>query len=1127
MFVEFLLLFLVLFLCPNPLSSSSIVQGPSSSSSLPVVKLTHQPFALSSTLHHYPPLKTSSSLLLSSTLPSSFILPPSRSRSNVPSYRRAAATQPSALCNQSSSKTPSSSGVRSLSMMFENFTEQAIKVIMLAQEESRRGGHNFVGTEQLFLGLLGQGTGLAAVAMASLGLNLREMRHRLEHLVGKGSGFVSPEVPFTSRAKHSLERALEASRQCGHAFIDTQHLLLGVLKEEDGSVTKVLSAFGIEKNKLKVEIMKKMNIGGGGGRDNNQVQSVEDQLTIIGGGRKQQTTTGGGGLNSSDPRGGAVSLGTPTLSEYSIDLTEKAKLGELDPVVGRVDEIDRVIQILARRTKSNPILIGEPGVGKTAIAEGLAQRIMDGDVPTSLEQKRVCVLDLGLLVAGTKYRGEFEDRVKKVLEEVRKARNVILVIDEIHTIIGAGAGEGALDAANLLKPALARSDFQCIGATTFEEYKKHFERDSALERRFQPVAVKEPSTAETIKILRTLAPKYEQFHRIKYTPQALVMAAKYSEQYIADRYLPDKAIDLMDEAASSVKIRHTKRPHPARAVVKRMNQLARDLEAATAADNYETVLQLQEQQIQMQEQLNRYASHNTAHDRNGKHTPQEGDEKEDGDELVPVVDVDNVAEVVSTWTGIPIQKLTASASSRLLAMEGSLHERVVGQDLAVAAVSRAIRRAKTGLKNPNRPIASFLFCGPTGVGKSELAKSLAEYLFDSEDAMVRLDMSEYMERFSVSKLIGSPPGYVGYDEGGQLTEAVRRRPYAVVLFDEIEKAHPDVFNALLQIIEEGRLTDAKGRAVDFKNCLLILTSNIGSKVIERAAAGAGGFGFDTMAEEELAGGRVAGSVVDGIGKGDGGDRGVGGGVGEEGEEEKKERKQREGRYRRIKALVNEELKNYFRPEFLNRMDECVVFEQLSRDEVASIAGLLLDDVVARCLAAHNITMVIRQTFLNRLIQEGYDPVFGARPLRRAVVRLLEDNVAEALLTGRIKTGDNVIADLHPTTGEVLLRVHTAAPNNNTTTAVGVPSTAAAAAEGTSEQLPPPPAGGGGGASVVKVGGALRFEGAGGPPPAGMYVEGGKLQGVVAQQGYAVQAMAGGEVVTRRRRKPTTPQFVLS
>eukprot|EP00922_Rhytidocystis_sp_ex-Travisia-forbesii_P035493 GHVS01052692.1.p1 GENE.GHVS01052692.1~~GHVS01052692.1.p1 ORF type:complete len:748 (+),score=168.80 GHVS01052692.1:321-2564(+) len=660
---------------------------------------------------------------------------------------------------------------------------------------------------------------------------------------------------------------------------------------------------------------------------------------------------------------------------------------------------------------------------------------MDGDVPTSLERKRLCVLDLGMLVAGTKYRGEFEERVKKVLEEVRKAGNVILVIDEIHTIIGAGAGEGALDAANLLKPALARSDFQCIGATTVEEYKKHFERDSALERRFQPISVKEPSTTETIKILRTLAPKYERFHHIKYTPQALVMAAKYSEQYIADRYLPDKAIDLMDEAASSVKIRHTKRPHPAREIVKQMNQVSRDLAAATAGDNYEVVLQLQQRQSELQKQLLGFAEHSAPE---GRAAAVEANGKE---ELVPVVDVDNVAEVVSTWTGIPLQKLTVSASSRLMAMESNLHERVIGQDLAVAAVSRAIRRAKSGLKNPRRPIASFLFCGPTGVGKSELAKSLAEYLFDSEEAVVRLDMSEFMERFSVSKLIGSPPGYVGYDEGGQLTEAVRRRPYAVVLFDEIEKAHPDVFNMLLQILEEGRLTDAKGRTVDFKNCLLILTSNIGSKVIERAAAGAGGFGFDTMVPDEVA-------VVEGKG------------VQREGEEQKAERLRREARYRRIKALVNEELKNYFRPEFLNRLDECVVFEQLSREEVAAIASLLLEDVVARCLSSHNINMVIRQNFVNRLVQEGYDPVFGARPLRRAVVRLLEDNVAEALLTGRIKAGDNVIADLHPTTGEVLVRVHTAAqPSTTTTTNDTTTNDAAGATETTNEEEERRPSGG--------------------------------------------------------------------
>jgi len=815
-------------------------------------------------------------------------------------------------------------GRMGLRMMFENFTEKAIKVIMLAQEESRRVGHNFVGTEQLFLGLIGQSNGIAGRVLKNLGVSLKETRQKIEELIGKGSGFVAPEIPFTPRAKQALERALEEARQLGHAYIDTEHLLLGVLKEEDGNISKVLQSMGLDKEKIKAEVMKMLN-------------DAEEFATV----------------------GGPSDRGrsTPTLKEFSIDLTEKAAKSQLDPVVGRQKEIDRVVQILARRTKSNPVLIGEPGVGKTAIAEGLAQRIANRDVPSMLENKRVCVLDMGLLVAGTKYRGEFEERLKKIMDDVKKAGNIVLVIDEIHTLIGAGAGEGALDAANLLKPALARGEFQCIGATTLDEYKKHFERDAALERRFQPVMVDEPSIEDTIEILRGLSGRYEQFHGLKYTDDALQASARFSEQYISDRYLPDKAIDLMDEAGSNVKICHTKLPVAARALDRELKENLRGQEEAKRTEDFEKAAQLREREMELRQQIDALVPNRT--------------------ESAPTVDVENVAEVVATWTGIPVTKLTKTDSEKLINMEGTLHERVIGQDEAVTAVSKAIRRAKSGLKNPNRPIASFLFCGPTGVGKTELTKALASYLFDSEEAMVRLDMSEYMERFSVSKLIGSPPGYVGYDEGGQLTEAVRRKPYTVVLFDEIEKAHPDVFNTLLQILEDGRLTDAKGRTVDFKNTLLILTSNLGSKVIERASAGAGGLGFDLSNEKDA-------------------------------------------QYNRIKALVQEELKNYFRPEFLNRLDETIVFRQLAKAEVGRIADILLAQVYERT-ADKGIDLVVTDRFKERLVDEGFDPVYGARPLRRAIMRLLEDNIAEATLRGQIKEGDQAIADLDADGNVVIMR----------------------------------------------------------------------------------------------------------
>ncbi|MDB9459304.1 ATP-dependent Clp protease ATP-binding subunit, partial [Dolichospermum circinale CS-545/17] len=633
------------------------------------------------------------------------------------------------------------------------------------------------------------------------------------------------------------------------------------------------------------------------------------------------------------------------------NLTQMAIDNKLDPVVGRAKEIERVIQILGRRTKNNPVLIGEPGVGKTAIAEGLASRIASKDIPDILEDKRVVTLDIGLLVAGTKYRGEFEERLKKIMDEIRSAGNVILVIDEVHTLIGAGAAEGAIDAANILKPALARGELQCIGATTLDEYRKHIERDAALERRFQPVMVGEPSVDETIEILYGLRDRYEAHHKLKISDEALVAAAKLSDRYISDRYLPDKAIDLVDEAGSRVRLINSQLPPAAKELDKELRQILKEKDDAVRSQDFDRAGELRDREMEIKAEIRTIAQ-----------TKSNGSS---GDGIEPVVTEEDIAHIVASWTGVPVNKLTESESEKLLHMEDTLHQRLIGQDDAVKAVSRAIRRARVGLKNPNRPIASFVFSGPTGVGKTELAKSLASYFFGSEEAMIRLDMSEYMERHTVSKLIGSPPGYVGYNEGGQLTEAVRRRPYTVVLFDEIEKAHPDVFNMLLQILEDGRLTDAKGRTVDFKNTLLILTSNIGSKVIEK---GGSGIGFD-FAEDA-----------------------------------------NESQYNRIRSLVNEELKNYFRPEFLNRLDEIIVFRQLNKAEVTEIADIMLKEVFGR-LTEKGIVLEVTDRFKDRLITEGYSPSYGARPLRRAIMRLLEDSLAEEILSGRIKDGDTALVDV--------------------------------------------------------------------------------------------------------------------
>ena len=801
--------------------------------------------------------------------------------------------------------------------MFERFTEKAIKVIMLAQEEARRLGHNFVGTEQILLGLIGEGTGVAAKVLKSMGVNLKDARIEVEKIIGRGSGFVAVEIPFTPRAKRVLELSLEEARQLGHNYIGTEHLLLGLIREGEGVAARVLENLGVDLSKVRTQVIRML-------------------------GETAEVTAGGGQGRTK----------TPTLDEFGSNLTNMASEGKLDPVVGRQKEIERVIQILGRRTKNNPVLIGEPGVGKTAIAEGLAQRIANNDVPDILEEKRVVTLDIGLLVAGTKYRGEFEERLKKIMDEIRSAGNVILVIDEVHTLIGAGAAEGAIDAANILKPALARGELQCIGATTLDEYRKHIERDAALERRFQPVMVGEPSVEETIEILYGLRERYEQHHKLKISDESLVAAAKLSDRYISDRYLPDKAIDLIDEAGSRVRLINSQLPPAAKELDKELRQVLKDKDDAVRSQDFDKAGELRDREMEIKAEIKTIAQ-----SKKSENGTSNGDS--------PIVDEEDIAQIVASWTGVPVNKLTESESEKLLHMEDTLHQRLIGQEEAVKAVSRAIRRARVGLKNPNRPIASFVFSGPTGVGKTELTKALATYFFGSEEAMIRLDMSEYMERHTVSKLIGSPPGYVGYNEGGQLTEAVRRRPYTVVLFDEIEKAHPDVFNMLLQILEDGRLTDAKGRTVDFKNTLLIMTSNIGSKVIEK---GGGGLGFELSDNEA------------------------------------------ESQYNRIRNLVNEELKQYFRPEFLNRLDEIIVFRQLTKDEVKQIGDILLKEVFDR-LKEQGITLEVTERFKDRLVEEGFNPSYGARPLRRAIMRLLEDSLAEEILSGRIKDGNTATVDV--------------------------------------------------------------------------------------------------------------------
>ena len=814
--------------------------------------------------------------------------------------------------------------------MFERFTEKAIKVVMLSQEESRRLGHNFVGTEQILLGLIGEGTGVAFKVLRDEGINLKDARMEIERIIGRGSGFVAVEIPFTPRAKRVLENSIEESRDLGHGYIGTEHLLLALLEEHEGVAWRLFEDLKIDVEKLRANIFVAI------GKDGLELNAVAL-------GRRRG---GGDDFDDSDRE--------YSIEEYTTNLTKQSRDGKLDPVVGRAKEIERVVQILVRRKKNNPVLIGEPGVGKTAVAEGLAQRICQRDVPDILEEKEILSLDIGLLLAGTKYRGEFEDRIKRVMQEVQASTTIILVIDEVHNLIGAGAAEGAVDAANILKPALARGELQCIGATTIEEYRKHIEKDPALERRFQPVTVPEPTIDETVEILRGLRNRYEKHHMLRISDEALIAAATLGAQFIADRFLPDKAIDLIDEASARVRLSGSGLPEAAKALDKELREKIVNKDLAIRDQDFEAAALWRSNEIEIRAQITAVLQ------------AQGGLKTNTSFELR--VEEDHVAEIVAAWTGIPVNKVSKSETEKLVNMEELLHSRVIGQEVAVAAIARAIRRARVGLKNPNRPIASFIFSGPTGVGKTELTKALAAYFFGSEDSMVRMDMSEYMERHTIAKLIGSPPGYVGFSEGGFLTEQVRRKPYTVVLFDEVEKAHPDVFNLLLQILEDGRLTDSQGRLIDFKNTLIILTSNIGSKVIEKNAVQAE-IGFDSLDEDA-----------------------------------------QNADYKKMAAEVQEELKQFFRPEFLNRLDEIIVFQQLTQNDVRKIADIMIEQLCKR-VKTQGLNLTVKEDVKDKLAKEGFNPVYGARPLRRVIMSLLEDRLANVFLEQPFEEGTDLLVEL--------------------------------------------------------------------------------------------------------------------
>ena len=821
--------------------------------------------------------------------------------------------------------------------MFEKFTEGAIKVIMLSQEEARRMGHNFVGTEQLLLGVIGQRHGIGARALKKLKVTLKKARKEIELYIGRGTGFVASEIPFTPRAKRVLEMAVHESKDLGQNFVGTEHILLALIAESDGVAMRTLDKLNVDIHKLRNLIL-------------TYIEETQEEIL-------RPLTQAEKFLLEREKKGSP----TPTLDEYAENITKEAIDGNLDPVIGREKEIDDVIAVLARRTKNNPVLIGEPGVGKTAVAEGLAQLILTEKVPDFLDGSLIMALDLGSILAGTKYRGEFEERLKRIVEEAQNDSAVIIVIDEIHTLVGAGAAEGAVDAANILKPALARGKFRCIGATTNDEYRKYIERDPALERRFQPVHVEEPSVGTTIEILRGLRSKFEQHHTLSYHDKALEQAAILSDKYVADRYLPDKAIDVLDEAGARVRLENRRLPLGLRSLMHELQETIKDKEDCIKEHDFEAAKQLLDHEMEVR-----------THIRIMKQSALTNESRGFSRRDVDMVTENDVADVVSNWTGIPVNKITGSESARLLKMEDTLHERIIGQKHAVVAVSKAIRRARVGLRNPNRPIASFIFAGPTGVGKTELTKTLSDYMFGSEESMIRLDMSEYMEKHTVAKLIGSPPGYVGYNEGGQLTEAVRSKPYSVVLFDEVEKAHPDVFNLLLQILDDGRLTDSRGRVIDFTNTLIIMTTNLGAKIIERES------GIKPKSEQGEGGFKITPDAVIGW-------------------QPAPEPIKDPEIFERVTKLVNDELKNFFRPEFLNRIDEIIVFNHLTRIDIWEICELMIKSVQNR-LKEKGINLIVELSVQAFLTDEGYDPIYGARPLRRAIMKYLEDSLAEQCLS---------------------------------------------------------------------------------------------------------------------------------
>jgi len=810
--------------------------------------------------------------------------------------------------------------------MFERFTDRARRVVVLAQEEARMLNHNYIGTEHILLGLIHEGEGVAAKALESLGISLEAVRQQVEEIIGQGQQAPSGHIPFTPRAKKVLELSLREALQLGHNYIGTEHILLGLIREGEGVAAQVLVKLGADLNRVR--------------------QQVIQLLSGYSGGGKEAAAAGG-------PAEGTPSTSL-VLDQFGRNLTQAAREGKLDPVIGREKEIERVMQVLSRRTKNNPVLIGEPGVGKTAVVEGLAQAIVKGEVPETLKDKHLYTLDLGALVAGSRYRGDFEERLKKVLKEIRTRGDIVLFIDELHTLVGAGAAEGAIDAASILKPMLARGELQTIGATTLDEYRKYVEKDAALERRFQPIQVAEPSVAHTIEILKGLRDRYEAHHRVSITDGALVAAATLAERYISDRFLPDKAIDLIDEAGSRMRIRRMTAPPDLREFDDKIANVRKEKESAIDAQDFEKAAALRDQEKQLQ----------------GAKARREKEWKQGDLDVVAEVDEELIAEVLATATGIPVFKLTEEETSRLLRMEDELHKRVIGQNQAIKGLSQAIRRTRAGLKDPKRPGGSFIFAGPSGVGKTELAKALAEFLFGDEDALIQLDMSEFSEKHTVSRLFGSPPGYVGYEEGGQLTEKVRRKPFSVVLFDEVEKAHPDIFNSLLQILEDGRLTDSQGRVVDFKNTVIIMTTNLGTRDISK------GFGLGFAASGDT-----------------------------------------KAPYERMKAKVNDELKQHFRPEFLNRVDDTVVFPQLSQDDIVAIVDLMMSKVDAR-LKDKDMGIVLTRKAKELIASLGYDPVLGARPLRRAIQRHIEDPLSEKILFGEVRAGQLITVDENTETGAV-------------------------------------------------------------------------------------------------------------